>query len=378
MKVVMLSKALVAGAYQTKLEELARLDGIDLLAIVPPSWREPNVGQMCLERRALQGCRLEVLPIVANGQHHLYFFTGLRRVLHRERPDILHIDEESFNLATFLALRAGLAEGAACCFYNWANIDRRYPPPFGWFERYTFRHAACGIAGNQEAAAILRRHGYCGPLAVLPQFGVDPELFAPAPPRAAPSADHPFVVGYVGRLLERKGVLDLLEAVAGMPSSVRLSLVGSGSLRPQIEQRARSLGVAHRVSLSPPVSSTEVPTVLRRFDVLVLPSRTTPSWKEQFGRVLVEAMSCGLPVVGSSSGEIPNVMGDAGLVFPEGDVVALREALERLYNDRDLCHEFGQRGRERVLTHYTHAVLARKYYDIYQAMPLTGRSPGAG
>ena len=70
--------------------------------------------------------------------------------------------------------------------------------------------------------------------------------------------------------------------------------------------------------------STEVPAVLRALDVLVLPSLTTPSWKEQFGRVLQEAMACAIPVVGSDSGEIPHVIGDAGLVTPEGDAAALR------------------------------------------------------
>jgi glycosyltransferase involved in cell wall biosynthesis len=368
MKVVMLSKALVSGAYQKKLEELARIPGVELLALVPPSWHEPGVGTLPLERVFTQGYRLEVLPMVLNGQHHLHFYPGLRRVIRRERPDIFHIDEESFNLATFLALRAGREVGARCCFYNWANMERRYPPPFCWFERYAFRHAAHAIVGNQEAAAIIRRHGYQGPVTLLPQFGVDPDLFAPAPlaPTSHPST--PFVVGYMGRLVAAKGVLDLLEALAGLPEHVRLCLVGSGDLRPHIEQRARELGIQQRVELRGTVPSTEVPAVLRRFNVLVLPSHTMPNWKEQFGRILVEAMSCGVPVVGSSSGEIPNVLGKAGLVYPERNVAALRRVLLLLVGQPGLCRELGRRGRERVLAHYTQAALARSYYAVYQQM----------
>lgn len=373
MRVVILSKALVAGAYQRKLEEIARL-GVELTALVPPSWREPRVGVLRLERRYTAGYSLESLPIALNGRHHLHFYPTLGRALRRLRPAIFHIDEESFNLATFQAMRLGVALGARCCFYNYANIERSYPPPFNLFERYSFRHAAHAMACNQEAATIIRRHGYSGPLTILPQFGVDPELFAPKDGLATgepssfiiqPSA---FTVGYLGRLVPEKGILDLVEAVAGLPPEVRLHLVGDGSQRQAIERRVAELGLGGRVRLLPAVGSTEVPAALRSFDALVLPSRTTASWKEQFGRVLIEAMSCGVPVIGSSSGEIPNVIGDAGLVFPEGDVAALRGALARLAASPELRRDLARRGRERVLAEFTQAAVARRHVAVYEAM----------
>ncbi|HMQ29872.1 MAG TPA: glycosyltransferase family 4 protein [Chloroflexaceae bacterium] len=364
MRVVILSKALVAGAYQRKLEEIARL-GVELTALVPPGWREPRVGLQRLERRYTSGYTLECLPIALNGRHHLHLYPTLGRALRRLRPEVLHIDEESFNLATFQAMRLGVALGARCCFYNYANIERFYPPPFNLFERYSFRHAAHAMACNQEAAAIIRRHGYTGPLTIVPQFGVDPELFAPGP--AARRGDE-VVVGYLGRLVPEKGLLDLVEAAAGLPPHVRLRLVGDGAQRHAIERRAARLGLGARFELLPAVGSTAVPEALRGLDALVLPSRTTPSWKEQFGRVLIEAMSCGVPVVGSSSGEIPNVIGDAGLVFPEGDVPALRAALARLAAEPALRAELARRGRERVLAAYTQAAVARRHVEVYGAM----------
>lgn len=401
MKVLMLSKALVSGAYQKKLEELARLPNITLVALVPPFWYEPGVGAIHLERRFTHGYRLELLPMVLNGQHHIHFYPGLQRIVRRERPDVFHIDEESFNLATFLAMRAGVAVGASCCFFNWANMERNYPPPFCWFEQYAFRHASHAIAGNQEAADIIRRHGYRGPLTLLPQFGVDPELFAPWTTRdQRPMTDgqpattdnsinmHPgkpscamdgrhasFVVGYVGRLLPAKGVIDLVDALAQLPTCVHLRLVGDGELRPKLEQRACELRVQERVEIHPAVPSTAVPAVLQQLDALVLPSHTMPNWKEQFGRILVEAMSCGVPVVGSSSGEIPHVIGNAGIVFPERNVSALRNALLLLLHNPDLRRELSRRGRERVLAHYTQAALARSYYHVYQEMLKTKAQP---
>lgn len=365
MRILILSKALIGGAYQKKLEELAALPDIDLTVAVPPSWREPGVGVLPLERRFTRGYRLEVLPIALNGHHHLHFYPTLGRLVARLRPEVFHVDEESFNLATFAAMRAGVRHGARCCFYNYANIDRFYPPPFAFFERYAFRRAAHALVCNQEAAAIIRRHGYGGPVSVLPQVGVDPDIFSPAEPAAPRSS---FVVGYLGRLLPQKGVLDLVEALAALPGHVSLRLIGDGALRPRILARAAELGVAARLELRPAVATTAVPDELRQIDALALPSRTTRSWKEQFGRVLVEAMGCGVPVVGSSSGEIPHVIGAAGLVFPEGDVRALAGALRRLLDSPELRAELGRRGRARVLEHYTQAALARRYHEIYRAM----------
>lgn len=374
MRVVILSKALVAGAYQKKLEEIARL-GVELTALVPPSWREPRVGEQRLERRFTSGYELEALPIVFNGRHHFHFYPTLSSALRRLRPQVFHIDEESFNLATFLAMRAGLAVGARCCFYNYANIDRYYPPPFNLFERFNLRHAGYAIACNQEAAAIIRRHGYTGPVSIIPQFGVDPELFSPADnsQSAARSVSDPFILGYLGRLVPEKGILDLVEALDGLPDNVRLRLVGDGEQRAQIEQRAADLGLKGRVELCKAVGSLEVPATLRGFSALVLPSHTTRSWKEQFGRVLIESMSCAVPVIGSSSGEIPNVIGDAGLVFPEGDVAALRSTIARLAASPQLCGELAARGRARVLAEFTQAAVAQRHVAVYKALLATGR-----
>jgi glycosyltransferase involved in cell wall biosynthesis len=373
----MLSKALVVGAYQKKVEELAALPGVELTVAVPPVWREPGVGDQVLERRFVRGYRLAVLPIWLNGRHHVHFYPAISRLLAQVRPDVFHIDEESFNFATYQAMRAGVRFGARCCFYNWATVDRRYPPPFGWFEQYAFRHAAHAIAGVQEAADILRHHGYRGPISVLPQFGVDPDLYSPGDGgwglevganvlTPIPQRSTPFVIGYLGRLVAQKGLLDLIDALPLLPAHTRVRLIGDGVQKAQLLARAAALGVRDRLELV--AWTNDVPGELRRLDTLALPSRTTSSWKEQFGRVLIEAMSCGVPVVGSSSGEIPNVIGDAGLIYPEGDVPALAAALTRLVEQPTLYADLARRGRARVLERYTQAALARQYYEVYREM----------
>ncbi len=111
-----------------------------------------------------------------------------------------------------------------------------------------------------------------------------------------------------------------------------------------------------------------MPDQLRRMDLLVLPSLTRPNWKEQFGRVLMEAMACQVPVLGSDSGEIPYVIGEGGRVVPEGDVAALRGAIAALSIAPDERRELGRRGRERVLAHYTQQRVAAETVALYRRL----------
>jgi glycosyltransferase involved in cell wall biosynthesis len=361
----MVSKALVVAAYQRKLEEIAAHPDVELTAVVPPAWegQEYQPGFM-------QGYRTIVQPIRFDGQFHLFHFRGLGRILRQVRPDIVHIDEEPYNLATALATREAVAVGARPIFFTWQNLPRQYPPPFRWFEQYVYRRSRHAVAGNAEAVEVLRGKGYRGPASVIPQFGVDPDLFAPADSGAC-AERRPFTIGALNRLTPEKGVDVLLQAAVGLPGDWRLRFVGNGPLRDAIPARAASLGIGERVTVEAAVPSTEVPAILRQLDVLALPSLTTPAWKEQYGRVLQEAMACAVPVVGSDSGEIPHVIGDGGLVVPEGDATALSAALERLMTDRELRHELGGRGRARVLERFTQASVAERTIDVYRRV-MTG------
>jgi glycosyltransferase involved in cell wall biosynthesis len=364
MKVLMLSKACLVGAYQRKLEELAKFADIDLTVAVPPFWHDER-GVMPLERAHTDGYQLVVEPIALNGHFHTHFYPRLGRQVSRLRPDIFHIDEEPYNLATFLALRLARRFGAKSLFFTWQNLYRRYPPPFSWLEAYVLRRADYAIAGNTGAIDVLRRKGYAGPVKVIPQFGVDPQLYNPSPFVTQHST---FTVAYVGRLVAEKGIDVLLRAAAGLEDDWQLRILGSGPERARLEVLARELGIASRTSFDRPIPSTQMPRYYERLDALVLPSLTRPNWKEQFGRVLIEAMVCGVPVVGSACGEIPNVIGDAGLVFPEGDVDALRANLARLHSEPGLRAELARRGRERVLANYTQAQIAAQTYELYREL----------
>lgn len=363
LRVVMVSKALVVGAYQRKAEEIARL-GVELTVITPPAWRDSR-GEQKAEARHTAGYDLRVAPVRLMGNFHLHFYPTLGRELARLRPDVLHMDEEPYNLATWLALRAAARLGVKPLFFTWQNLDRRYPPPFRQMEQGCYRTARAAIAGSAAAAAVLRAKGYAGPLAVIPQFGVDPEQFRPAAQRDEAGV---LRVGYAGGLLPEKGVDLLLRACAGLRGEWRLALAGEGSTQGALRALAGELGIAGRVTFCGRIGSAEMPAFYQALDVLALPSRTLPNWTEQFGRVLVEAMACGTAVVGSDSGEIPHVIGDAGLVFAEDDADALRAHLQRLLDDPARRRALGDAGRDRVLERFTMAQVAAQTVAVYRRL----------
>jgi glycosyltransferase involved in cell wall biosynthesis len=367
-RVLLASKALVVGAYQRKLEEIARQPEVELIAAVPPSWRDPSY-ETKLERRHLEGYELVETPISVNGNFHLFFFPELPALLDRFRPDLLHFDEEPYNLSTFLAVWNARRRNIPTITFTWQNLVRHYPLPFRMIERYVYRNTAWALVGTETAGAVLRQKGYRGPISVIPQFGVDPEIFKPAEDS---EQTRPFTVGFVGRLMPEKGVDLLIQAVAQLPQ-VRLVIAGDGPQRPSLQALVTSLGLEERTKLLGAVPSGDVPAVLRQIDVLVLPSRSLPNWTEQFGRILVEAMCSGVPVVGSSCGEIPQVIGDAGLVFPEDDLDALVRTLKSLREDAALRARLGAQGRQRALTHFTHEQIARDTVEVYRKVLGTER-----
>jgi glycosyltransferase involved in cell wall biosynthesis len=360
MRIVMVSKAMVVPAYQRKLEEIAAHPDVELTAVIPASWD----GQPYAPGYT-RGYRTLVAPIRFDGNFHVFYLPTLGRILRTIRPDVVHIDEEPFNFATALATRQALASGARPVFFTWQNINRPYPPPFRWFEPYVYQRTAHAIAGNAEAVDVLRAKGYAGPCTVIPQFGVDADLFRPAD-ESQRDPTRPFTIGFPNRLEPHKGIDWLLEAVAGLSGDWRLRFVGNGPLATEIPAKAAGLGIGDRVSVERPVPSREVPGLLHQFDVVVLPSLTTHWWKEQFGRVLPEAMACEVPVVGSDSGEIPHVIGDGGLIVREADRDDLRDALARLLADPGLRQELGRRGRARVLERFTQASVATRTVEVYR------------
>jgi glycosyltransferase involved in cell wall biosynthesis len=368
MRVLMISKALAAGTSQRKLEEMAKLPDIELTAIVPPYWRCDDGSKQVLERLYTSGYHMIETPVKFNGNFHLHYYPELRRIMHKVRPEVLHIDEEPYNLATYLAMRLARRYNARTLFFTWQNLYRGYPPPFQQMELYNYKHTTAAIAGTRDASRVLRRKGYKGPLHVIPQFGFDTDIYQRSTPRAPRRPGDPFTIGFIGRLTEGKGLPLTLEALAMLPPYCRAVFIGDGPMRAQLAEQAARLGLTERVIFESKVPTSRVPREIEQWDVHVLPSVTRPNWVEQFGRTLAEAMSCETPVIGSSSGEIPYVIGDAGLVFKEGDARELAACIQKLLADPTLYAELAKLSRQRVLESFTQQRIAQQTYEVYLAM----------
>ena len=359
MKVLMASKALVVGAYHAKLEALGAQPEVELLALAPESWIESGpaatrrAGDARAIRPALPAAPAEraLSPALVARARGRGRGVPARHRAHRRR-----------------ALQRG----------NRACLPRRSQPRrAGGLLRLAEHSSPISSAVRVVRALRLRARrghrrdgdggrgaagqGFEGRLAVIPQFGVDPELFAPGD--REPGAT--FRIGYAGRLIEAKGIELLLEAVRRIDGDVELLVAGTGPLEEAI--RGQAAGDS-RVRLLGALPSAVMPEFYQGLDVLVLPTLGRRGWTEQFGRAAIEAMACGAPVIVSDAGELPAVVGEAGRMVPAGDVEALRRALDDLREHADERGRLAEAGRTRVLAAFTHERIAEATAAFYQAV----------
>ena len=371
--------------FRRKFAALAAHPDIDLRVFVPDRWVE-NDRAVRATAGAGDGYRIDVGGVIWPGyENRAFFVSGLAGAIRRARPDILHLWEEPFSFIALqaLLLRRVLAPHAKALFFSSDNLTRdfRYPyrpsALYAAIERWVHRETEVGTAVSGEVVDVLRAKGYRGPIDIVPH-GLDLEAY-PEPTedrRAAARARigaRGVVIGYAGRLLPMKGVDVLLRAVGLVTARAgtdgfTVVVMGDGPDEARLRALAGSLGLDDRVRFVPAVPHEEVPGTLQALDVTVVPSLTTPTWKEQFGRVAVEAMAAGSAVVVSSSGALPGVVGDAGIVVPEGDAAALAEVLARLIGSREDRKVLGIRGRERVRRLFTWSAIAAALVARYRAM----------
>ncbi len=370
-RVAIISRSYLYGPHHKKLEELSKFKDIEITLITPQYWKH-SLGDIALEKESAQAYKIKPLSLAFNGNYFLYFYRSLGKILSDLRPDVVHIEDEPGYLSTFLIARFCRRNfpQTKVLVFTWENIYKRFKFPFSYFENYALRNVDSAVAGNKEAKNILVEKGFKRAVSVVPLLGVDPAEFTPKKPARLKKelGLKYFVAGYIGRLVAAKGLSTLVKAVAGINSELQLLLVGCGDYRRRLEEEIERLGIKERVTILDSVGHREVPEYLNCLDVLVLPSETAADWKEQFGHILIEAMACEIPVIGSDSGEIPNVVGEGGLIFKESDYQDLRDKLKLLIKSPRLKSQLGRAGRKRVLDNYTHQRVAAEYYRIYQSL----------
>jgi glycosyltransferase involved in cell wall biosynthesis len=346
---------------------------------VTPTWFHGgnDLRPVPLEGNGPEPCRLAPVRARLTSRVHCFVYGRELRTLLRGGWDLVHCWEEPYVLAGG-QVHWWTPRDVPVVFWTAQNLAKRYPPPFNLVERYCLARCAGWMACGQSIVETLLPRGYGSkPHRIVP-LGVDTDRFRPDPGRRAAvrrslgwEEGGPPVVGYLGRFVPEKGVEFLTRALDRLATPWRALFVGAGPLEGALWSWAARQGDRARVCTG--VVHDDVPSYLNAMDLLCAPSRTTPGWREQFGRMLVEAFASGVPVIGSDSGEIPHVIGGAGLVVGEADEAGWREALGRLLDSPARRQELGRSGRERARAHYAWPVIARRHLDFFDE--ILERSP---
>jgi len=323
-----------------------------------------------LEPIANEACAVIPLDVRFGSHPHLRMYGRQLHSLLRQPWDLIHCWEEPYVIAAAQIARL-VQRPARFVPATFQNIGKQYPLPVRVLERRVMARADAWIAFGRTAYATQRdRPGYASKPARALSPGVDIETFHPEPSERHRTRErfgwgaNDVVVGFVGRFIEEKGVDTLLEAFARAAGRWHLLFVGGGVLASRIGSVQQQHPARVRLVESPP--HDEVPRYLRAMDVLCAPSRTSVRWKEQFGRMLIEAMACGVPVIASDSGEIPHVVQDAGLVLPEGDPAAWAETIDRVAADDTLRADLSTRGLARARAEFAWPIVARRHLDFFE------------
>jgi glycosyltransferase involved in cell wall biosynthesis len=355
---------------------LARLEGANVTLLIPDRWND-GFFEVMGEEETSGNFRVIAGQTVFRGRTHRAVTFGLWSLLRKHDFDLLYLNAEPENFQTLYAIigRRLLAPSLPIILMSWRNIDfpqgvYPYRAPFlhSVCERFTVTTIDALIAHNEAAKNIFSSKGL-KQIEIIPPW-VDTEVFAPGS-----KADGKrrlgitgYTIGYVGRLVAEKGVDLLFQVSAGLKFPHEVLVVGAGPEEKPLRTLAARLGISHRIHWIGPIPKGYLAQHLQAMDVLVLPSCTTPLWREQFGRILIEAMSCGVPVIGSDSGEIPRTIGAAGLIFPERDASALTLQLERMHDDPGLSEELSNRSRDRAESVFSTKVVAGLYLSFFNSV----------
>ncbi len=365
-RVLRIAHASLTPALRGRERGIARVfPRVDMEVVAPEHWRETDV-DVEIEPDEYFNVRPAKTFLSKHIQLFAYDPRPIIEVLRRHKPHLIDMDHEPYSLpcAEIITLRNLFAPQTPIVMQTAQNILKKYPPPFSFLEKRALKQVSAAYMCSETVREVLVTKGFDKPMQIAP-FGVDLEMFEPK--RDDDSGKNKiFTIGYVGRLLHAKGLLDLADALTKIKSEKwRLLVVGDGAARQPMESKLAEHGLLERCQFVGAVPYEETPEYFRKLDVLVIPTQTTETIREQFGRVIIEAMACRVPVIGSTCGAIPEVIGDAGLIFPERNSEILAQKLRQIILNDKLRNDLAYAGRRLVEEKFTWERAAERIFDLY-------------
>jgi L-malate glycosyltransferase len=375
MKIFFTWHGAVLPQYRKYMEEIVKNSDVEMTVLMPDVWREA-VNVIQVKPQDIHSDFFRVLAgetVRKRGFDGTKFYyknlKGLISHFRNESYDIIHVYEEPWSLCAFqmFTLKLMFQPRAKFIFQTYENINKNFKLPYNLIELIIFRYSNAALAFSEKIKNVLLEKGFSKDIHLISQ-GTDPGLFIKKDASDLKRRHNllNFTIGYVGRMDEAKGIHHLMEAVSRLQDQCSLLLIGGGPFKQQLLHKSNELNIQERTVWLENIANEDLPMYYNIMDVLVLPSVTTARWKEQFGRVLVEAMLCGVPVVGSDSGEIPHVICDAGLIFHEKDVDGLTSALNTMQHNTRFRNDLILRGEKRAREKFTWENMARETVTAYK------------
>ena len=351
---------------ESKVDLMAHEPDLAFFRVRPSNFHDPYGGRRTPASSDASGA-LSIPFIGRPDDPHRTLYRTLTFALPRFKPHIIHAEEEPDSLTALQIVfaRRLFAPTSQLILHTWQNVDRPKKFHVKAVIRATLRASDAVLCANEAGIGLLSAMGYRGVTRVLMPQGVDTHVFSPT---AGAERSERFTLLYAGRFAPEKGLDTLFDAIARLGAPLHLILLGAGQEEREIERRIKALGSLLSAEIIPPRPHAEMVGFLAKAHALVLPSKSTTVWQEQFGRVLVEAMACKCPVIGSDSGAIPEVVGPGGLIFREGDPEDLAECIGRLMGSEVERTRLAEAGYHRAVTVYSQEQIALETAGFYREM----------
>jgi len=392
---VIISHAYVYAPYRAKIEALAKYKDLNITLITPEFGLEGGGQKVYSTPYEGKAYKHITLSGFFTGKLNFFVFRNLKKTLQSLNPDIIMLEEEywtqvaaqvSYVTKKFLPQTKLILLSCENMCHIWESESKspyqkiRYAS-FHLLEKFIIPKLDGLVFQLPEVwqdfdqrMLYLKFKGLKG---TFPQLGVDYERFAKPTPASKIEEirnnlhikAEDFVYGYIGRLTPEKGIEDMIYAFAGWHKpNTRVLIIGNGSDEyiSHLNALIDKLNLNHIINILPAIKFDDIPAYFQLLDISILLSHTTPIWKEQFGRVLVESMAAGTPVIGSDSGAIPLVVGETGYIVVEKDILSIRESLNDAYTNKEKYIKLSKLAKARSKKEFSYKSIAKKTYDFIQ------------